>query len=91
MRWLLIPGHQSHPDWVGLGRSREEVLAKLTKYLLTCEAGEDHSANLESLIRQMVKEFPFHQSTLFVGIVKTLAGVPIVSPPPSTSLPSQGT
>lgn len=52
------------------GGSGEEVLPKLSKHWLAKEG-----AQLELLLRQAVKEFPFHQSSLFQGLVASLAKI----------------
>lgn len=61
------------------GKTVKEKLLLYVKYLLKMEPSEQIRPNTESLLRNAVRGFPYHQSVLFQMLVKMIADTEFVS------------
>jgi ankyrin repeat and MYND domain-containing protein 2 len=61
----------------------------VSKNLLAGRDSDDFPINLENFLRESIKQFPFHESAIFVQLIKTLSGVKIGDEPSALTLLSK--
>ncbi len=64
----------------GATESETKLLEKFAKSLLVARE-ENFPKTLDLMVRQAIREFPYHQSIFFQQIVKTLSGTSLVNGP----------
>ena len=65
-------------DLQSSAKSVSDLLNLYIKHLLVTEKERNFAVNLETVVRQAIRAFPYHQSVLFQTLVKSVANTQFV-------------
>ncbi|VDK51149.1 unnamed protein product [Cylicostephanus goldi] len=77
-------------DLVANGRNAHDACLIYVKHLLTWEPGEQVRKNLDLLLRNAMKAFPYHHSLLYETLVKAMSNTPFGQRPTAFEYIVQG-